>query len=58
MMGNKLAVAQETAQWVADDCRQCRSRAIGGNVRWTGAAIRMDSGGMIVMDSGSSDGQH
>ncbi len=32
-MGNRMAVAQWTAQWVADDCHQCRSGAIGGNTR-------------------------
>jgi hypothetical protein len=30
---------------------------MGGNARWTAAAIRMDSGGKIKMDSGSGDGQ-
>ncbi len=30
---------------------------MGGNVRWTAAAIRMDGSGKIKMDGGSSDGQ-
>ncbi len=32
-MGNRMAVAQWTSQWVVDDCHQCRSSAIGGNTR-------------------------
>jgi hypothetical protein len=30
---------------------------MGGNARWTTAAIRMDRGGNIKMDGGSGDGQ-
>ncbi len=30
---------------------------MGGNARWTAAAIRIDSGGKIKMDGGSGDGQ-
>jgi hypothetical protein len=30
---------------------------MGGNARWTAAAIRMDGGGKITMDSSSGDGQ-
>ncbi len=30
---------------------------MGGNARWTAAAIRMDSSGEIKMDGGSGDGQ-
>jgi hypothetical protein len=30
---------------------------MGGNARWTAAAIRMDSGGKIKMNGGSGDGQ-
>jgi hypothetical protein len=30
---------------------------MGGNARWLAAAIRMDNGGKIMMDSGSSNGQ-
>jgi hypothetical protein len=30
---------------------------MGGNARWMAAAIGMDGGGKIKMDSGSSDGQ-
>jgi hypothetical protein len=45
------------AQWVADNYRQCRSGAMGGNAIWTVAAIRMDGGGVIAMDGDSGDGQ-
>jgi hypothetical protein len=30
---------------------------MGGNARWTAAAIRMDDGGKIKMDGGSGNGQ-
>ncbi len=30
---------------------------MGGNARWMAAAIRMDGGGKIKMDSGSGDGK-
>ncbi len=30
---------------------------MGGDARWTAAAIRMDGGGEIKMDGGSGDGQ-
>ncbi len=30
---------------------------MGGDARWTEAAIRMNGGGKIKMDSGSGDGQ-
>jgi hypothetical protein len=56
-IGNGMAVAHRMAQWAADDCRQCRSNAIGGNARWAAAVITMDCGGVIAMDSGNSDGQ-
>jgi hypothetical protein len=56
-IGNETAAAQWMAQWAADDCGQCRSGAMGGNARWTAAAITMDRGGMIAMDGGSNDGQ-
>jgi hypothetical protein len=50
-------MARWTAQWGADDCRQCRSSSIGGNARWMAAVIMMDVGGVIVIDGGRSDGQ-
>jgi hypothetical protein len=31
---------------------------MGGNARWTAAAIRMDGGGKIKMDGSSGNGQH
>jgi hypothetical protein len=55
-LGNGKAVAQWMAQWAAEDCRQCRSGAIGGNARWTSATITLDGGGVIGIDGGSSKG--
>jgi hypothetical protein len=56
-MGNRMALAQWTAQWAADDCCQCRSGANQGNARWTAAEITMNDSGMIMMDGSSSNGQ-
>jgi hypothetical protein len=56
-MGDGTAVAHWTALWAADDCPQCRSGAIRGNVRWTAAVITMDGSGVIAIVGGSSDGQ-
>jgi hypothetical protein len=56
-MGDRTRAAQLTAQWAADDCRQCKSNAMGGNERWTAAAIMMDSSGMIGIDVGSGNKQ-
>jgi hypothetical protein len=56
-MGDGTVVLQCTAQCVADDCHQCRSNAMGGDVRWMAAGITMDGGGVIVMNGSSSDGQ-
>ncbi len=56
-IGNGIAVAWWTEQWAVYDCPRCRSSAIGGNARWTAVAITMDSGGVMVMDSGSSNVQ-
>jgi hypothetical protein len=55
--GDGIAAAQWTAQWVADDCHQRRSGAIGGNARWTAATITMDGDGKIAVVGGSGDGQ-
>ncbi len=49
-------VVQWTTQWAADDCRRRRSGAMGGNLRWTAAAIMMDDGGVIPMDGDSGNG--
>jgi hypothetical protein len=57
MMGNGATVAQWMAQWAADNCCQRRGGAMGGNARWTAAAIRIDGGCVTVMDGGSGDGQ-
>jgi hypothetical protein len=54
-IGDGTAVALWMAQWVADDCPQHRSGAMGGNVRWTEVVIMMDSGGKIAMDGGSNN---
>ncbi len=56
-MGNGMVGVQLMAQWVADDCLQCRSSAMGGEARWMAAAIMMDGGGVIAMDCSSGDGQ-
>ncbi len=56
-IGNGTAATRWTAQWVADDCHQHRSSAMGGNTRWTSEVITMDSGTKIVMDGNSGDGQ-
>jgi hypothetical protein len=50
-------VLQWAAQWAADDCRQCRSSAMGGNATRTAVAITMEESGVIVMDSSSGNGQ-
>jgi hypothetical protein len=54
---SRWVMGQWTAQWAADNCRQCRSGAIGGDIRLTTAVITIDGGGMIAMDGGSGDGQ-
>jgi hypothetical protein len=56
-IGNGMAAAQWTAQSTVDECRQCRSGAMGGYARWTASAITMDGGGKIVMDGSSGGGQ-
>jgi hypothetical protein len=56
-MDNGGAVAQWTAQWVADNHHQHRSGAMGGDAKWMEAAVTMDGGGVIAMDGGSGDGQ-
>jgi hypothetical protein len=56
-MGSGMVVAQGTAQRAAADCRLRRSSAMKGDARWTVAGIRMDGGGVIEMDDGSSNGQ-
>jgi hypothetical protein len=43
-MGNERALAQWTAQWMADNCHWLRSDAMGGNKRWTAAVITMEDG--------------
>jgi hypothetical protein len=45
-MGDGTAMVQWTAQWAASICHQCRSGAMGGDARWTAAAITVDGGGM------------
>jgi hypothetical protein len=57
VMGNGIAVTQWTAQWVADNCCQCRSGAMGGITRWLVVAITVDSSSKIAMDGGSDNGQ-
>jgi hypothetical protein len=56
-MGNWTVAVQWMAQWVADNCHQCKSGAMGGNTRWTAAAITMDGSSKIAMDGSSGDGQ-
>jgi hypothetical protein len=46
------------AQWEVDDRHQFRSGAIGGNERWTAAAITMVGGGMIPMDGAAAMGNN
>ncbi len=57
VMGNGTAVAQWMAQLAVNDCRQCRSGAMGGNARWMAGAITMDGRGVITMDGSGGDGQ-
>ncbi len=56
-MGNGMAASQWTAQWATANCHQGRSGAMGGDARWRAAAITMHSGGKILVDNGSGNGQ-